>query len=86
VHSDEVVQVYFIPQFKRSGAPTPHRQLIDFERVHVKVGATAAISFGITAAQLEFTAPDGGREAVPGKYRIEFTNGAGAVAGFLIEV
>ena len=83
VDSDEVVQVYFAPQFKRAGAPTPHRQLIDFERVHVKSGATAAISFAITAAQLQLATAGGGREPVSGSYKVQFTNGAGAAAGFV---
>jgi hypothetical protein len=36
VDSDEVVQVYMVPQFTRAGVATPKRQLIDFARIHVK--------------------------------------------------
>jgi beta-glucosidase len=77
VASDEVIQVYFAPQFQRQGCPTPKRQLIDFERVHVAAGASTSVTFTVTAKQLELAGIDGSRAPHPGKYTLEFTNGAG---------
>jgi hypothetical protein len=80
VASDEVVQVYFAPQFLREGCPTPTRQLIDFERLHVAAGASASVSFTVTSKQLELAGIDGSRASHPGKYTLEFTNGVGTNA------
>ena len=42
-----------VPPQRGGGVPTPARQLLDFERVHVAKGATAFVSFSITASQLQ---------------------------------
>lgn len=84
--SDEVVQVFFVPQFTRSGCPTPHRQLIDFQRVHVKAGATVSVPFSVTQAQLELVGVDGSKGQVPGNYTIVFTNGQDATVSVAIKV
>eukprot|EP00040_Diaphanoeca_grandis_P026289 m.147112 g.147112 ORF g.147112 m.147112 type:complete len:1059 (-) comp30518_c0_seq1:206-3382(-) len=73
--SDEVVQVFFVPKFTRDGVPTPKRQLVDFERVHVATKGTVSIEFTITAQQLELVNADGTRSAYAGEYNLEFTNG-----------
>ena len=85
VDSDEVVQVFFVPQFTRpNGCPTPHRQLIDFQRVHVKAGATMAVKFSV--AQIELVAADGSKGQVPGNYTILFTNGEDATVSVAVQV
>ena len=87
VDSDEVVQVFFVPLFTRPGCPTPHRQLIDFQRVaNVKAGATVQVPFSVAAAQLELVDVDGSKGAVPGNYAIEFTNGEDATARVMVKV
>ena len=81
VDSDEVVQLYFSPQFVRpNGVPTPRRQLIDFKRVHVAAGGVVNVPFTVSDAQLELPNVDGTRSAYPGKYTLEFTNGAETTA------
>ena len=75
VDSDEVLFVYFAPQFTRPDCPVPKRQLIDFRRVHVKHGDSAALVFSVAAQQLELVGADGTRSLVKGKYVLEFTNG-----------
>ena len=87
VDSDEVDQVFFVPvRLKPRDCPTPKRQLIDFERVHVKAGETALLSFTVVPAQLELVFPDGSRGPVAGDYNIEFTNGEDAAASAAVEV
>jgi beta-glucosidase-like glycosyl hydrolase len=80
VDSDEVVQVYFAPQFTRPGVPTPKRQLVDFERVHVAAGASVSVPFTVSTKQLELVGVDGKRGPVAGHYRLVFTNGVDATA------
>ena len=43
---------YMMPP-RRSGIPTPSRQLLDFERVHVAKGKVASLSFSIITTQLQ---------------------------------
>ena len=82
--SDEVVQVFFVPMFTRSGCPTPHRQLIDFERIHVNAGSSVSVPFHVQ--QLELVALDGSKSQVPGNYTIIFTNGEDATVSVPIVV
>ena len=84
VNSDEVVQVFFVPLFTRPGCPTPHRQLIDFQKVHVKAGATVPVTFSVS--QLELVALDGSTGQVPGNYTIIFTNGEDATVSVAVKV
>jgi beta-glucosidase-like glycosyl hydrolase len=65
VDSDEVIQVYFAPQFVRPGVPTPFRQLIDFERLHLAAGASATLRFTVQSAQLQLAGADGKRSLHP---------------------
>ena len=44
---------YMVPPQRGGVVPTPARQLLDFERVHVAKGATTFVSFSITASQLQ---------------------------------
>jgi len=82
--SDEVVQVFFVPMFTRSDCPTPHRQLIDFEKIHVKAGSSVSVQFHVN--QLELVAVDGSKSQVPGNYTIIFTNGEDATVSVPIIV
>merc|ERR1711957_472116 len=50
VNSDEVVQVY--AQWQDAPLPTPQRQLVAFERIHVKTGEEQEVKFVIKPAQL----------------------------------
>ena len=84
--SDEVVQVYFVPLFTRPKCPTPHRQLIDFQRVHVKAGTTVSVPFSIHPQQLNLVALDGSTGQVPGNYTILFTNGENAEVSATIKI
>ena len=55
VAADEVVQLYFAPSdaiATRGGAPTPLRQLVAFERVHLQPGETKTVRFAVSARQL----------------------------------
>ena len=78
--SDEVVFVYFSPQFKRPDCPVPKRQLIDFRRVHVAKGGQAVLTFSVSSEQLHLVNADGTRSARIGHYALEFTNGVNATA------
>ena len=79
--SDEVIQVYFAPQFVRTdGAPTPHKQLIDFERVHVAAGGSTTVAFSIASSQLDLVDVNGTRAPHAGTFRLMFTNGVDATA------
>ena len=88
VDSDEVVQVYFVPVHftQPRDSPIPKRQLIDFQRVHVKAGATVEVPFTVAVAQLELVSADGTRAAMAGNYAIEFTNGENATARAAVEI
>lgn len=78
VDSDEVVEVFFVPEFDRVGTPTPHRVLIDFKRIHVPAGASVLVEFTICKEQLQIVNVNGSRVSVKGNYSIEFTNGEDA--------
>lgn len=84
--SDEVVFVYFSPQFNRSECPVPRRQLIDFRRVHVRKGEQVSLAFSISSEQLYLVNSDGTRSGYPGRYILEFKNGANATASVDINV
>lgn len=86
VDSDEVVEVFFIPRFTRVGVPTPKKQLLDFERVHVPAGGSVAVAFAVNTSQLALTNLDGTREVVAGAYTLVFTNGVDATATRNVEV
>ena len=78
---DEVLMV-----FHRVGAgvkaqyPVPTRALVDFERVGVAAGASAAVSFSLEQAALATTTLDGDREVLPGAHFFDVTNGVKTVA------
>jgi hypothetical protein len=78
--SDEVIQVYFVPQFVRTDAPTPHKQLIDFERVHVTAGGSTTVAFTVASSQFDLVDVNGTRAPHAGTYRLMFTNGVAATA------
>lgn len=78
--SDEVVFVYFSPQFKRPDCPVPKRQLMDFRRVHVAKAEQAVLEFEVTSEQLHLVNVDGTSSAYSGHYVLEFTNGVNATA------
>ena len=63
-----------------AGVPTPKRQLVDFERVHIAAGASTAVTFTVAAEQFELVAKDGTRSSYPGKYALHFTNGVDTMA------
>ena len=86
VASDEVCELFFVPQFTRQGVPTPKKQLIDFERVHVGAGASVSVPFTINVEQLQLAGADGSRAPHPGKYTLLFTNGVDADATMDIAV
>lgn len=86
VDSDEVVQVFFAPRFTRQGVPTPIKQLVDFERVHVVAGAVERVSFLINATQLSLVTSNGSRQLFPGLYELIFTNGVNAKATMEVTV
>ena len=67
-------------------APTPHRQLIDFRRVHAKAGEGTVAAFSISQAQLARVSADGSRHVVPGHYTLSFTNGADQTVKTVISV
>ena len=75
--NDEVLQVYFVPQAVRqpSGAPTPKRQLIDFEPLHAQAGVAVRWKCTVQYKQLELVDVNGIRSAVPGIYKLYITNG-----------
>ena len=67
-----------VPRFTRGVLPTPKKQLLDFERVHVLKNSSVILSFTIAETQLELVTEAGGRDKYDGVYTIMFTNGAGA--------
>ena len=83
--SDEVVLAFMIPP-RRTGIPTPKKQLLDFERVHVAKGASVDVSFEIDAEQLELVSADGVRAPHAGRYTLLFTNGVDANASVVVTV
>ena len=85
VDSDEVVLAFMIPP-RRTGVPTPKKQLLDFERVHVAKGASVDVSFEINAEQLELVSADGVRAHHAGRYTLLFTNGVDANASVVVTV
>lgn len=72
--------MYFVPRFTRAEVPTPRRQLVDFERVHVVAGSTVSTPFVVNMTQLALVAANGSRLVYPGDYTILFTNGVNASA------
>jgi len=75
--ADEVVQAYFVPANITVGrpAPLPFKQLIDFQRVHVKAGESTTVTFTVPRAALAVTDADGNLVSAPGLYTLMFTNG-----------
>ncbi len=77
----EVVQAYFAPRSDvrlSNPAPLPLRQLFDFERVHVRAGATdTTVTFAVCDETTALVDGAGDIVSAPGTYDITFTNGAG---------
>ena len=78
-NSDEVVQVY-LEAGPAEAAMKPHRQLIDFQRVHARAGQAAVVVFAVSADQLALVSADGTRHVTPGTYTLAFTNGVDQTA------
>eukprot|EP01052_Picozoa_sp_SAG31_P014686 SAG31_NODE_921_length_10984_cov_2.779329_5_plen_260_part_00 len=83
--SDEVCFVFMVPP-RRTAVPTPKRQLLDFERIHVAAGAVLHLQFDISATQLELVGLDGDRVLHQGNFTLEFSNGVDATASLEVNV
>ena len=73
-------QAYFTPGAIAAPAPPflPLRQLLFFQRVHVRAGAAVTVSVPVTPAGLLMTSASGVRQAYPGTYTLTFTRGPGS--------
>ncbi len=67
VEGDEVVELYLIPR-AISGAPL--RELVAFDRVHLKSGESRGVQFTLDARRLSLVDADGKRRVQPGSYDI----------------
>jgi hypothetical protein len=81
VAGDEVVQAYFVPSTgiaTRAGAPTPIKQLFGFQRVHLAAGASATLTFELSAAELALRDADGHVSVhSDARYSVVFSRGHG---------
>jgi xylan 1,4-beta-xylosidase len=81
VAGDEVVQAYFVPSpgiATRMGAPTPIKQLFDFQRVHLAAGASVTLKFVLNATSLAMADVDGHVSVhSDDRYRVVFSRGHG---------
>lgn len=73
-------QAYFTPGAIAAPAPPflPLRQLLVFQRVHVRAGEAVTVSVPVTPAGLLMTSESGVRQAYPGTYTLTFTRGPGS--------
>ena len=80
VDGDEVVMVFHRPTDSIRAAADhvlPLRRLVDFERVHVKAGESAALSFAFDKETLALSSASGASTVYPGKHELVFSRGVG---------
>ena len=66
--SDEIVQLYL--QDLEASVPVPKRQLAGFQRVHLRAGESAEVSFTVSARQMALIDENGSCFLEPGKFRV----------------
>jgi beta-glucosidase len=79
---DEVVMVYdsmsdAIRTAVGKAHPLPIKRLVDFQRVSLAAGASATLTFSITAEMLRLTTADGSRRSYAGMHNLVFSRGNG---------
>ena len=84
----EVLFVYYVPaagSAAATGAPAPHKVLVDFRRVGpVAAGGAARADFTVTGAQLELPTASGGRVLVGRSHVLEISRGHGETAQVVV--
>ena len=79
--ADEVVLLFLkpkahtIPSLRDTGTPVVITSLMDFERVHLKPGASSQVTFTVNATALGLVDSDGHTSLHPGAYDIVFSRG-----------
>eukprot|EP00039_Didymoeca_costata_P016468 m.297063 g.297063 ORF g.297063 m.297063 type:complete len:1003 (+) comp16396_c0_seq4:1603-4611(+) len=86
----EVVQLYHIPPANAShytGAVSPHRILIDFQRVDsVEAGQTSKVNFLVTEEQFKLATSSGGRVLLPMPQTVSVSRGHGEEIQLTVDV
>ena len=70
---------------KNVSHPVPLRRLVDFERVTVPRGGTAAVYFDFSFEYLVLTDTTGQEVVYPGTHYLDFTRGVGPTQTFTIK-
>jgi beta-glucosidase len=70
---DEVVQCYL--RDVEASVPVPLRQLVGFQRVHLKPGQAKTVTFAIAAEAMRCFADDGAPRVEPGEFEVALGGG-----------
>lgn len=85
---DEVVLAFYKPPAAlavATAAPVPIKQLFDYQRVHLAVGASVVLQFTVTPSSLALGDQHGHTDFYPGTHHVEFTRGHGAALEAVVE-